>query len=109
MRKYYYLLGVLFAGIGIASISAPSQAQRVNRNPLYYSQPYYTYRRIKASNLAYDAMRGCYGDKNLNECDRLIKIKNVVLNWCAQGDSFECLNYTNIATQERTTRTLYSN
>lgn len=124
MRKYYYLLGVLFvsilaplqaaratefsdilneAGIG-AVIPAPSQAQRVNQDYSYYAE-----RNMKASNLASDAMYGCYGNKNLEECDKLIKIKNVVIDWCGQGDGLACITYSNIGAQERITSNLYSN
>lgn len=107
MRKYSYLLSALFAGISIASISAPSQAQRVNRRVRDYS--YYIQRSITASNLAYSAGNSCYRDKNLEECDKLIKIENVVSNWCVQGDSVACSTYSTILSQENVTRTIYSN
>lgn len=124
MRKYYYLLGVLFvsilaplqaaratefsdilneAGIGTV-ISAPSQAQRVNQD---YS--YYVLRSIKVSNLASDAIRGCYREKNLEECDKLMKIINVVSDWCVQGDSAACNTRSEILGQESLAITLYSN
>ena len=101
MRKYSYFLSVLFVGIGVVSISAPSQARIVNtiqtngeaardiqreaeqdaRRGLAEQKA------LTAMNLAVSAIDACYTDKNLEECNKANRIKNTLMNWCIQSNN----------------------
>jgi Tfp pilus assembly protein PilV len=107
MCKYSYLLSVLFVGIGIVSISAPSQARIVDttqtnaeaateiqrqaqqnaENARRRSAQKKNHNYVQATNLAVSAADACYINKNLQECDKLNQIKNNLMNWCGQSDS----------------------
>lgn len=77
MRKYSYLLSVLFVGIGAVSLPTPSQAQSAKHD---YLQVY---------NLATSAAYSCYNDKKLEECDKFNEIKGTLTSWCVESNSKE--------------------
>jgi hypothetical protein len=91
MRKYYYLLSILFVGICAVSISLRAQAQNANHD---YSQ---------ALNLATSAIDSCYINKNLEECNKLNQIKNTLMNWCQKSNNIKsdaCVTYKFVLSYE---------
>jgi hypothetical protein len=95
MRKYYYLLSILFVGICAVSISLRAQAQNANHD---YSQ---------ALNLATSATNSCYENKNLEECNKLTQIKNTLRSWCQKSNNIKsdaCVTYNNVIAYEKVQR-----
>jgi hypothetical protein len=91
MRKYYYLLSILFVSISAVSISLRGQAQNANHDYL------------QAQNLAISAINSCYENKNLEECDKLNQIKNTLMNWCQKSNNIKsdaCVTYNNVISYE---------
>ncbi len=91
MRKYSYLLSVLFVGIGAVSISLRAQAQNANHDYL------------QAMNLAVSAINSCYTNKNLQECDKLTQIKSTLMSWCQKSNDIKsdaCVTYKNVIAYE---------
>jgi hypothetical protein len=56
---------------------------------------------IQASNLADQAIRGCYEQKNLEECDKLHRIESTLSTWCQQGDQNACSIWMSVENTER--------
>lgn len=91
MRKYSYLLSVLFVGIGAVITSAPSQAQNAKHDYL------------QAWTLASSAINSCYTNKDLQECDKLTQIKNTLVSWCQETNNIKsdaCVFYQNVVGYE---------
>jgi|GEM_PF-4987938 len=55
---------------------------------------------MQANNLANAAIEQCYRQKNLEECDKLNKIKYTLNTWCGQGDANACNTVTIISSSE---------
>jgi ketosteroid isomerase-like protein len=60
----------------------------------------------QANNLANAAIEQCYREKNLEECEKLNKIKYTLNTWCGQGDANACFYSTLILGSESNTQTL---
>lgn len=60
---------------------------------------------LGAYNMAASAIRECYEEKELDECNNLIEIQNTLLSWCnAENDQNACKVYSNILEVENATR-----
>jgi hypothetical protein len=58
---------------------------------------------IQASHLADQAIRGCYQQKELEECDKLRRIESTLSNWCKQGDQNACGIWSSVMSREEST------
>jgi hypothetical protein len=50
----------------------------------------------QAFDFANSAINQCYVEKDLEECEKLDKIKNALLTWCNEGDPYACKTYQNV-------------
>jgi hypothetical protein len=82
-------LSLILSGICVSAIAFPLSVQARQERDL-----------INALNLAQTAINRCYENKELDECDKLSRIKTTLTDWCSQGDESTCSALSTVMTFE---------
>ena len=82
-------VSLIFSGLCVSMLVFPLSVRALQR-----------YDPIDALNLAQTAIHGCYENKELNECNKLSRIKTTLTDWCNRGDEGACSALSTVMTLE---------